>query len=66
MKIIGEELFSLVASCSAADLPVDVIVGIVKTESNGYVYALSGSYDYSHYYLLPKTEAESRQGSLIR
>ena len=58
MKIIGEGLFSLVASCSAADLPVDVIVGIVKTESNGYVYALSGSYDYSHYYLLPKTEDE--------
>ena len=58
MKILGESLYALISACSVADMPVDLIAGIVKTESNGYVYAVSGSYDYSNYFLLPKSAGE--------
>jgi len=58
MRFLGEALTSLIMSCSVDGLPVDLIHGIVKTESSGYVYALSGSFDYSDYYLLPKDDEE--------
>ena len=57
-KILGDSLTSLILSCSVPGLPVDLVEAIVQTESAGYVYALSGSYEYSNYYLLPKNRAE--------
>ncbi len=58
MRVVGEVLTSLIMSCSVDGLPVDLIEGIVRTESSGYVYALSGSYENKGYYLLPKNKDE--------
>ena len=59
MKIVGEILSQLVMACSVSGLPADLVEAIVMTESSGYVYALSGSYDYSDYFLLPAIQSEA-------
>ena len=58
MRVVGEALTQLVMACAVHNVPVPIIEAIVLTESSGYVYALSGSYDYSAYYLLPKNAEE--------
>jgi type IV secretion system protein VirB1 len=59
MRLLGEVLSQLVMACSVPNLPSAIVNAIVMTESSGYVYALSGSYDYSSYYLLPKDAEEA-------
>lgn len=58
MRIIGEALQSLIMACSIGGLPADLLEAIALTESNGYAYAVSGSYTSSNYFLLPRSEAE--------
>jgi len=58
MRLVGDALTQLVMACAVPNIPAPIIEAIVLTESSGYVYALSGSYDYSGYYLLPKNIEE--------
>ncbi|MEO0367208.1 MAG: transglycosylase SLT domain-containing protein [Pseudomonadota bacterium] len=59
MRLTGEILASLISACAVENLPTALIEGIISTESAGYVYALSGSYNYSDYFLLPKDKEEA-------
>ena len=53
MKILHEALTQLVLACAVPGLPSDLIEAVIMTESAGYAYAVSGSYEYSDYHLLP-------------
>lgn len=59
MRIVGELLSTLIISCSTGPAPADLVEGIINTESNGYIYALSGSYENKGYFRLPKTDSEA-------
>ena len=53
MRLTSSLLWQLIGLCAAPSVPHDLVYSIVQTESAGYVYALSGSYQNSHYSLLP-------------
>ncbi len=59
MRFLSDSLAQLIAACAVPSMPADILQAIIMTESSGYVYALSGSYDYSDYYLLPETADEA-------
>lgn len=60
-----ETILALLSTCGVDGVSHSLASAVIQTESSRYIYALSGSYENSHFFRLPQNESEVHETRLI-